>query len=153
MDFVRAREDSINGAGIVNHTAPWRQHAFHCIAAFLVLASLYHVAGSAGAPGADGASRARHLAFVAIDAAGAWYVLARPLPLLPVYLAVTMQQVAAHGTRAVRWWLDDARIDGISLITVAVVLLGAWLLVTDARDRSTRVRRLVCPWGTGSPTS
>lgn len=127
-----------------------RTASFRAIAVGCVLAAGYHLAGALGALGALPANDSpaiRHLAFVAIDLSAAWYVLRRPLALLPVFVVFVMQQTMGHGVRAVRWWQSGA-IDWISLGTLGVLYAALILLTLDARDRSPLIRRIVCPFPT-----
>ena len=88
----------------------------------------------------------RHAIFAGIDSIGIWYFLKRPVALLPVFILVVAQQFVSHGHRAILWWVRDGRIDTISIITLTALSMALPLLVLDARDRSPRVRRIVCPF-------
>ena len=112
--------------------------------------------GTAGEQRAVAVSRAlphdaspmwRHAIFAGIDSIGIWYFLKRPVALLPVFILVVAQQFVSHGHRAILWWIRDGRIDTISIITLTALSMALPLLVLDARDRSPRVRRIVCPFG------
>jgi hypothetical protein len=123
-----------------------RQPIFIMLAALSAGAAVYHIAGAAGRiPGDDG-SLWRHALFVAIDLLGAWYLVRRPIPLLPVFVLLVCQQYLSHGSRALRWWHESERIDIISLGTLLMLTVSLVLLVLDARDRSPRVRSIVCPF-------
>ena len=109
-------------------------------------AAAYHVAAVFGALPDDASPVWRHAIFVGIDSIGIWYLLKRPVALLPVFLLVVAQQSVSHGQRAILWWIRDGRIDMISIITLSALSVALPLLVLDARDRSPRVRRIVCPF-------
>jgi hypothetical protein len=119
---------------------------FNALAAGSAVAAAYHVAGAAHLPGIDAAPVWRHLLFAAIDSAGIWYLLRRPIGLLPVFVCLCIQQANSHGGRALRWWTIDGRIDVISIATLTGLAIALVALVLDARDRSPLVRRLVCPF-------
>jgi hypothetical protein len=126
-----------------------RQTTFNVSAALMLIAACYHVLGVGGWIDRD-SSAARHATFVLISIAGAWYVRRRPLWVLPFFLLLVAQQTASHGGHAMKWWTDAHRVDVISLATLLVLYTCAVLLVLDARDRSTLVRRLVCPFAAGA---
>lgn len=119
---------------------------FAWLAAGSALAAVYHLAGVLGALSTDATPVWRHLLFVTIDSVGVWYLLRRPLALLPLYCLIYVQQLHSHGVRALRWWALDARIDYLSVGTLLALSVALGALVIDARDRSPRVRRLVCPF-------
>jgi hypothetical protein len=119
---------------------------FCVLATASALAAAYHVAGASHLLGADATPVWRHLLFVVIDSAGIWYLLRRPIALLPVFICLCAQQAYSHGGRMLRWWMIDGRIDVISVVTLAVLVIALVALVRDARDQSPFVRRLVCPF-------
>ena len=124
-----------------------RTSIFRLLAAFSACAAAYHVAGVLGVLPDDATPAWRHALFVGIDAIGAWYLLTRPLVLLPVFMVLVVQQFVSHGSRVVLWGTRDGRIDTLSVITLAALVLALLLLILDVRDRSPRVRRIVCPFG------
>jgi hypothetical protein len=123
-----------------------RQPYFVALAALSAGAAAYHVAGVAGQIPSDGSPLWRHALFVAIDLLGAWYLIRRPIALLPAFVVVVCQQYLSHGSRAMRWWNEFARIDTLSIGTLVMLTVALVLLMLDARDRSTLVRRIVCPY-------
>jgi hypothetical protein len=129
-----------------------RQRLFTALAAGSALAVAYHIAGAAGLLGSDATPVLRHLLFVGIDSVGVWYLLKRPIVLLPVFIALCVQQAQSHGGRALRWWTLDGRVDVISLVTLLGLAIALVALVLDARDRSPVVRRLVCPFPPNAAT-
>jgi hypothetical protein len=106
----------------------------------------YHAAGAFGFLTSDTTPVWRHLLFVVIDALGIWYFLRRPVIVLPVFALLFAQQIYSHGGRVLRWWTVEHRVDTISIITLTGLTIACVALVIDARDRSPRVRRLVCPF-------
>jgi hypothetical protein len=119
---------------------------FQVFAACSLAAACYHVLGAVGVLPADGTPVWRHALFVVIGLLGAWYLLRRPLMLLPCFLALVAQQFGSHGSRTIRWWTIDGRVDVLSIGTLLVLSIATVLLVLDARDRSPRLRALVCPF-------
>ena len=128
-------------------TASHRKSAFALFASLSACAAAYHVAAVSGALPDDASPMWRHAIFAGIDSIGIWYLLKRPVALLPVFILFVAQQFVSHGHRAILWWIRDGRIDTISIITVTALSMALPLLVLDARDRSPRVRRIVCPFG------
>jgi hypothetical protein len=120
--------------------------SFQILAACSAAAACYHVLGTWGLLADDQTPVWRHALFVTIDLFGAWYLLRRPLLLLPCFLALVAQQYGSHGSRLVLWWTIDGRVDLLSIGTLLALNIAAVLLVLDARDRSPRVRAIVCPF-------
>ncbi len=81
------------------------------------------------------APRWRHGLFILINALGAWLVLRRPPGLVLPFLAITLQQMYSHGTRALTWWHREQRVDWISLCIIVILPLALVLLIKDARER------------------
>ena len=127
-------------------TIPSRRAAFHVLAALSGAAAAYHVAGALGQLAGDTTPTWRHGVFIAIDLIGVWYLLRRPIGLLPAFTIVVCQQFLSHGGRAMLWWAESARIDALSIGTLVALTVALALLVLDARDRSPLVRRIVCPF-------
>ena len=125
-----------------------RHTIFAVLAALSAGAAAYHVAGALGQLSGDTTPHWRHALFIAIDLVGVWYLLRRPLLLLPIFAVLVGQQFVSHGSRAIRWWAESARIDAISIGTLAALSIAFVLLILDARDRSPLVRRIVCPCST-----
>ena len=107
--------------------------AFVILALLSALASVYHVCGAFGLLANDTTSAMRHLVFVAIDIAGVWYFLNRPLMLFPLFVAMVVQQTLSHGARALRQWEDFRHVDIISVITLGALYVGLVLLVLETR--------------------
>jgi hypothetical protein len=131
-------------------SSPSRHTMFAVLAALSAGAAAYHVAGALGQLTGDATPRWRHALFIAIDLVGAWYLVRRPLPLLPVFALLVGQQFVSHGGRAIRWWVQSARVDTISIGTLVALSIAFVLLILDARDRSSLVRRIVCPFSATS---
>ena len=119
---------------------------FRLLAALCAAAALYHVFGALGMLRGEATPIGRHTRFVVIDTVAAWYLLRRPIVLLPAFTCLVGQQCVSHGARALRWWHESARIDALSIGTLVTLSVALALLVLDARDRSTLVRRIVCPF-------
>ena len=129
-------------------SSPSRHAIFAVLAALSAGAAAYHVAGAVGRLVGDTTPHWRHALFIAIDVVGVWYLLRRPLPLLPIFGVLVGQQFFSHGGRAMRWWAESARVDAISIGTLVALSVTFVLLTLDARDRSPLVRRIVCPCST-----
>lgn len=124
-----------------------RDRAFMLLAVAAALAGAYHLLAACGiAVLPDDASVERHLAFVAICAVAVWYFMRRPLWGAPLLLTLVVQQTSSHGGRLVRW-AGEGRFDALSLVVLAVLYAATVLVLLDARDRSPRVRRILCPRG------
>ncbi len=96
-------------------------------------------------PGFDlSGSPLRHLLFVGIDLLTAWYMLRRPLWLLPAFLLLVGQQSRAHGGRLWRWWQEGRGVDWRSVLVVSVLALAVALVLWDASMRL-RSRRFTPP--------
>ena len=126
--------------------SPSRAAIFVALAALSAAAAAYHLAGTLGLLAGDTTPQWRHALFIAIDLVGVWYLLRRPLPLLPLFAILVGQQFVSHGGRAIRWWFASARVDAISIGTLVALSIAFVLLILDARDRSPLVRRIVCPF-------
>ena len=144
--LTRANTDLVTIAPYMS--SPSRHTIFAVLAALSAGASAYHVAGALGQLSGDTTPHWRHALFIAIDVVGVWYLLRRPLPLLPIFGVLVVQQFMSHGGRAIRWWVESARIDSISIGTLVALSVTFVLLILDARDRSPLVRRIVCPLST-----
>lgn len=129
-------------------SSPSRHTIFAVLAALSAVAASYHVAGLLGQLSGDTTPHWRHALFIVIDGVGVWYLLRRPLPLLPIFGVLVGQQFVSHGGRAIRWWGASGRVDAISIGTLVALSIAFVLLILDARDRSPRVRRIVCPFST-----
>ena len=108
---------------------------FRIFAACALIASAYHVLGVCGVLthfSVDASTPMRHAIFVAIDLLCAWYLIVRPRPLLPLFLALTVQQTFSHGSRALGMWNDSGRVDIISLVTLTALYAACAALVRDA---------------------
>ena len=127
----------------VTHTK--HSSIFFALAALSSAAAVYHMVGAAGQLSSDASPPWRHTVFVGIDLLGAWYLVRRPLMLLPAFVLLVCQQYLSHGGRALRWWTESARIDTLSIGTLVMLTVALVLLLVDARDRSPLVRRIVCP--------
>lgn len=124
-----------------------RDRAFLLLAVAAALAGAYHVLAARGiALFPDESSVERHLAFVTICAVAVWYFVRRPLWGAPLLFTLVVQQTVSHGGRLVRW-ASDGRFDAVSLVVLTVLYAATVLVLLDARDRSPRVRRILCPRG------
>jgi hypothetical protein len=124
-----------------------REMLLRFLAVGAISAAAYHAFVALGVVPDAGSSITRHATFVVIDAVTAWYVFRRPLWLLPAFVMLWVQQTFSHGGRALRWWSESHSVDVISIVVVVGMWCGLGLLLLDARDRSTLVRRFVCPFG------
>ncbi len=79
----------------------------------------------------------RHVVFIVIDGSLAWFFLRRPRWLVWAYGVLTMQVLNSHGLGAWRLWIDEDRIDWIS---VAVTLVAPAILVLLIADRRATTR-------------
>jgi hypothetical protein len=126
------------------------RNVFRVLAIGASCAAAYHVAGACGLIDSDSAPVWRHSVFVGVNLAAVWYFLRRPIAALPIFLLLFVQQLYAHGGRALRWWTNEGRVDVLSIVTLTFLSLAVILLVLDARERSPFVRRLVCPFPDGT---
>ena len=121
-----------------------RERLFFMLAIASGCSATFHALAATGWIAVDVASPVRHLVFVAINAGVGWYVIKRPLWLLPAYVVLVVQQTHGHGGRALRWWVNEGRVDVLSGAVLLALYGGLVLLVLDARDRSPTIRRLLC---------
>jgi hypothetical protein len=121
-----------------------RARVFQALAIASIGPAAYHALGAIAIIAGDGAPATRHAAFVAINLGCCWYLWRRPLIGLPLFALLVAQQTMSHGSRALRLW-SSGTTDWVSIILLIALYAGLVLLVLDARDRSPRVRRLVCP--------
>jgi hypothetical protein len=85
------------------------RRAFAFLALGFAIGAGYHlIAALLPAFGIAG-PRWRHILFVGIDLLTAWYMLRRPLWLLPAFLVLVAQQVYNDGGRIWRWWHGGRR--------------------------------------------
>ncbi len=80
----------------------------------------------------------RHGVFIAINLAFSWLFLARPPWLIWPYSLLVMQILAGHGASVVNLWRRDAHMDWISVLVVAIALVGLIPAVCLWRDRHRR---------------
>lgn len=122
-----------------------RLRGFQLLSIGALLAASFHALVAGKLIIGDGSPVARHAAFVAVSVGAAWYLMRRPLWGLVPYVALVAQQTRGHGARIIELW-SEGQVDGISIVVLLALYVGLVLLVLDARDRSPRVRRFVCPF-------
>lgn len=79
---------------------PSRLGVFRFFAGLAAGVAAYHLIGVFGGLPNSPSSPTRHAAFVLVSVVGVWYLLRRPLPLLPAFAALAIQQTISHGGRA-----------------------------------------------------
>ena len=114
-----------------------------CVATVGFLAAAWHVAALLISSFAAhnypvGYPAWRHGAFIAINPAFGWLFLSRPYWLIWPYTPLVMQILAGHGANVVNLWRRGARMDWISVLVVAIALLGLIPAVCLWRDRHRR---------------
>jgi hypothetical protein len=77
----------------------------------------------------------RHLAFIVIDGALALLFLRRPLWLVWAYGLLTLQVLNSHGRGAWRLWVDEHRVDWISVAVSIATPIILWFLFMESRAR------------------
>ncbi len=117
-----------------------KYRVFSLLAFGFVIGAAYHLV-AVFHPTLDlSGSRWRHATFVGIDLLTAWYMLRRPLWLLPAFLALVVQQARGHGARLWRWWHEGHTVDWRSLLVLSVLALALSLVLLDAWTRWRRRR-------------
>lgn len=93
----------------------------------LLLAATYHLIELFAVSGE--VQTIRHTAFLVIDIVCA-YGMKRPFPFfLPAFAAFTLQQYCSHGYDLVRAWVDESRVDWVSVGVLLVLPCGIWSLM------------------------
>ena len=130
----------------------WRDVAFRLLAFAFVIAAGMHAASLAGWRAADDSPAWRHALFVAVDLAGVWYLVARPVWALPLFMLLVLQQYWGHGGRLLRWWMERGAIDWQSLFVVAGLTGAFFLLVAEGSERgAARAARAAATPATAPP--
>lgn len=105
---------------------------FLALSAAFAFTAAFHVAAAIRPAIDPEAPTWRHLLFVGINLACIAGLLRRPLVFLPFFGLLTVQQVASHGSHALRMWRDQGSIDFPSIAVVIVMLYALLRLVADA---------------------
>jgi hypothetical protein len=79
----------------------------------------------------------RHLAFIAINLACAWLIVARPRWFVFAYALLMIQVLNGHGAEAWRAWRATQSLHVVDLLVSVGVVLTFVLLVVDAFDTRT----------------
>jgi hypothetical protein len=77
----------------------------------------------------------RHIVFFLIDGVLAWLFLRRPLWLVWAYGVLTLQILNGHGRGAWRIWMDEHRVDWISVAVSVLAPVVLCTLFVDWRER------------------
>lgn len=110
----------------------WQGNVRRIALVAFVSAAVYHATAACFAGLGAAGNPWRHATFVLINGAGVWGLATRSPYLLPALLVVTVQQYYSHGSRALRWWTTQGRVDWVSL---GVLVLLPALLLAVATER------------------
>lgn len=111
----------------------FRQTVFRLFSLCFGLAALYHLVGFMFPDLVAPAPAWRHALFVGINTCGCWLLIARPTWLIWPFTLLTLQQIYSHTNRAVDWWINQSKVDWLSL-GVIVVLPLAWRFLWQERQ-------------------
>jgi hypothetical protein len=121
-------------------TASSREIVFRLAAVGALAAALFHAAALMSPAIAQleyepSYPISRHLAFIAIDGALAGLLLRRPRWLVWAYAPLVVQTLNSHGLGAWRIWVDEHRVDWISVAVSIATPTILWFLVMESRGR------------------
>ena len=100
-----------------------------------LVAAAYHAAVLAGQLPNLGGSSLRHACFVALGLVGLGGFRRRPTWFAYGFVALTLQQLVAHGTRAWSWWSANGSIDWLSLPVLVLMPIASAMLLCEVLQR------------------
>jgi len=121
-------------------TGPSRENVFRLASAGALAAALFHAAAIVSPAIAQLEYEptypiSRHLVFIAIDGALAELLLRRPWWLVWAYAPLVVQTLNSHGLGAWRIWVNERRVDWISVAVSIATPIILWFLLMESRER------------------
>ncbi len=110
-----------------------RETAFRILAFGALGAAFYHLLAAFGIFANSPSPPAKHLLFVAIDVALAWYLIKRPRWFFPVFLVLLIQQTVTHGQSIAERFHRAGQFDVLSVVDLAWFYMALALLIIDMR--------------------
>jgi hypothetical protein len=112
-----------------------KSHIFSIFALLLIIAGTYHVIGVFSHGSLPPSPIWRHFLFVLINIFGAFLLLRRPNWAYIPFSLITVQQIYSHGKRLISWWVNDVRIDIISIFVIVILPAITILLILEKRQQ------------------
>lgn len=110
-----------------------RKGLFRIFATLWGIAAIYHLIGIFYK--VNDAPPWRHAVFVCMDLFFAYGLLKRPKYFVFLFFVFLVQQYYTHGSRLLNMWIEEVKVDWISLLVLVVLPIAFVYLITDARAK------------------